>query len=72
MLSRGFARQLLANTAGQVSKKLHDGYDNDAFKERLCQNWFQKFRSGDFAFKGNQHSNRPVGLNGDEIKTTGD
>ena len=36
-------------------------YGDEALKERQCQNWFDKFRSGDFSLKDekpNQSNNR--------------
>ncbi|CAK9803100.1 hypothetical protein ANTQUA_LOCUS3582 [Anthophora quadrimaculata] len=35
----------------QAYKKLCAVYGNEALKERQCQNWFAKFRSGDFSIK---------------------
>ncbi|XP_014607008.1 PREDICTED: histone-lysine N-methyltransferase SETMAR-like [Polistes canadensis] len=55
--------------ARQDAKKIRDVYGNEALKERQCQDWFEKFRSGDFSLKDNQRSGRPVKLNEDEIKT---
>ena len=46
--------------ASQAHKKLYALYGNEALKERQCQNWFAKFRSGDFSLKDAQRSGRPV------------
>ncbi|KOX70315.1 Histone-lysine N-methyltransferase SETMAR [Melipona quadrifasciata] len=46
--------------ASQAHKKLCAVYGNEALKERQCQNWFAKFRSGDFSLKNAQRSGRPV------------
>ena len=46
--------------ASQAHKKLCALYGNVALKERQCQNWFAKFRSGDFSVKNAQRSGRPV------------
>ena len=37
--------------AAQVSKKLRDVYGEEALKDRQCQNWFDKFHSGDCSLK---------------------
>ncbi|XP_012240641.1 histone-lysine N-methyltransferase SETMAR-like [Bombus impatiens] len=41
---------------------------NEALKERRCQNWFAKFRSGDFSLKNAQRSGRPVEADETHIK----
>ncbi|EFN75091.1 Histone-lysine N-methyltransferase SETMAR, partial [Harpegnathos saltator] len=46
--------------ASQAHKKLCAVYGNEALKERQCQNWFARFRSGDFSLKNAQRSGRPV------------
>ena len=43
-----------------AQKKLCDIYGNEALKERQYQNWFAKFRSGDFLLKNAQRSGSPV------------
>ena len=46
---------------GKARKKLCAVYGDEALKERQCQNWFDKFRSGDFSLKDekpNQSNNR--------------
>ena len=45
--------------AAQAAKKLCDLYSEEALKDRQCQNWFIKFRSGDFSLKDEQRSGRP-------------
>ena len=35
--------------ASQAHKKLCAVYGDEALKERQCQNWFDKFRSGDIS-----------------------
>ena len=37
--------------ASQAHKYLCAVYGDEALKERQCQNWFAKFRSGDFSLK---------------------
>ena len=46
--------------ASQAHKKLYAVYGDEALKERQCQNWFDKFRSGDFSLKDEKRSDRPV------------
>ena len=36
--------------------------------ERQCQNWFSRFRSGDFDLKDAPRSGRPTEVDGDKIK----
>ena len=43
-------------------------YGDEALKERQCQNWFAKFRSGDFSLKDKKRSGRPVEVDDDLIK----
>ena len=43
-------------------------YGDEALKERQCQNWFDKFRSGDFSLKDEKRSDRPVEVDDDLIK----
>lgn len=54
--------------ASQAHKKLCAVYGNEALKERQCQNWFAKFRSGDFSLKNAQRSGRPVEVDETHIK----
>lgn len=54
--------------ASQAYKKLCSVYGNKAIKERQCQNWFTKFRAGDFALKDVKRSGRPVKGDNNTIK----
>ena len=54
--------------ASQAHKKLCAVYGDEALKERQCQNWFDKFRSGDFSLKDEKRSGRSVEVNDDLIK----
>ena len=58
--------------ASQVHKKLFDVYGDEALKERQCQYWFAKFRSGDFSLKDEERSGRPVEVDDDQIKAVTD
>lgn len=46
--------------ASQAHKKLCAIYGDEALKERQCQNWFAKFRSGDISLKNEKRSGRSV------------
>ena len=54
--------------ASQAHKKLRAVYGDEALKERQCQNWFDKFRSGDFSLKDEKCSDRPVEVDDDLIE----
>ena len=43
-------------------------YGEEALKDRQCRNWFDKFHSGDFSLKDEQHSGRPNEVDDDQIK----
>ena len=43
-------------------------YGEDVLKERQCQNWFAKFRSGNFDVEDAPRSGRPVEADEDTIK----
>ena len=47
---------------------MSDLYGDKALKERQCQNWFRKFRSGDFSLKDEPRSGRPNEVDDDQIK----
>ena len=55
--------------AEQVAKKLRSEYGDKALKERQCQNWFRKFRSGDFSLKDEPRSGRPNEVDVDQINS---
>ena len=48
--------------------KSYDVYYDEALKGRQCQNWFRKFRSGDFSLKDEPCSGRPNEVDDDKIK----
>lgn len=54
--------------AVQARKKLSDVYGEDVLTERQCQNWFAKFRSGNFDVEDAPRSGRPVKADEDTIK----
>ncbi|GFU49197.1 histone-lysine N-methyltransferase SETMAR [Trichonephila clavipes] len=60
--------EFLGKNASQAHKKLCAVYGDEALKERQCQNWFAKFRSGDFSLKDEKRSGRPVEVDNDLIK----
>ncbi|GFU22613.1 mariner Mos1 transposase [Trichonephila clavipes] len=43
-------------------------HGDEALKEQQCQNWFAKFRSGDFSLKDEKRSGCPVQVDDDLIK----
>ena len=43
-------------------------YGEKALKDRQCQNWFNKFRFGDFSLKNEERSSRPNEVNDDQIE----
>lgn len=53
-------------SASQSHKEFYALYDD---KEQQCQNWFLKFRSGDFLLKDEQRSGRPVEDDDAQIKS---
>ena len=53
---------------GQVRKKLYDVYGKNSLTERQCQNWFPRFRSGEFDLKDAPRSGRPTEVDDDKIK----
>ena len=54
--------------AVQARQKLCNVYGEDVLTERQCQNWFAKFRSGNFDVEDAPRSGRPVEANEDTIK----
>ena len=54
--------------AVQARKKLYDVYGERSLTERQCQNWFSRFRSGDFDLKDAPRSGRPTKVDDDKIK----
>ena len=53
--------------ASEAAKKLRNVYGEEVLKDRQCQNWFDKFGSGDFSLKGEQRSGRPNEVDDDQI-----
>ena len=54
--------------AVQARRKLCEVYGEDVLTERQCQNWFKKFRSGNFDVEDSSRSGRPVEADEDIIK----
>lgn len=54
--------------ARQACEKLRKVYGDDALQERQCQNWFKKFRAGDFDLKDAPRSGKPTEVDDDKIK----
>jgi len=43
-------------------------YGEDAVSERVCQNWFAKFRAGDTTCEDRERSDRSLVIDDDQIK----
>ncbi|GFX38104.1 HTH_48 domain-containing protein [Trichonephila clavipes] len=54
--------------AVQARKKLTDVYGEGVLTVRQCQNWFAKFRSGNFDFEDAPRLGRPIEADKDAIK----
>ncbi|KZC08453.1 Histone-lysine N-methyltransferase SETMAR [Dufourea novaeangliae] len=54
--------------AAEAHKEICEVYGVDCITDRTCQNWFKKFRSGDFSLKDDQRSGRPTEVDDDQIK----
>jgi len=50
-------------------KKKSAVYGEDAVSERVCQNWFAKFRAGDTTCEDYERSSRPLVIDDDQIKS---
>jgi len=44
-------------------------YRENAVSERVCQNWFAKFRAGDTTCEDRKRSGRPLVVDDDQIKS---
>ena len=54
--------------AEQARKKLYDVFDEKSLTERQGQNWFARFRSGDFDLKDAPRSGSPTEVDDDKMK----
>ena len=54
--------------AVQALKKFYDVYGEKSLTERQCQNWFARFRSGDFPLKDAPPSGRLTKVDDDKLK----
>lgn len=54
--------------ATQAHKEICDVYGNEALKKRQCQNWYAKFRRGNFSLNDEPRSGRPLDLYDDQIR----
>jgi len=50
------------------TRKKYAMYGEDAVNERVCQNWFAKFRAGDMTCEDRKRSGRLLMVDGDQIK----
>jgi len=55
--------------ATQTRKKICAVYGEDAVSERVCQNWFAKFRAGDTTCEDRERSGKPLMVDDDQIKS---
>lgn len=53
--------------AAQAHREICDVYGEGSLTERMCQNWFARFRSGDFNLDDAPRSGRPSEVNDDEL-----
>ena len=51
------------------TQKFCAAYGEDAMTDQTCQNWFAKFRAGDFLLGDAPQSGRPVEVDRDQIET---
>jgi len=51
--------------ATQTRKKLCAVYEEDAVSERVCQNWFAKFHTGNTTCEDRVRSSRPLVVDND-------
>ncbi|GFY17909.1 histone-lysine N-methyltransferase SETMAR [Trichonephila clavipes] len=63
-----YAKYRKGKNAVQARKKLTDVYGEGVLTVRQCQNWFAKFRSGNFDVEDAPRSGRPVEADKDAIK----
>ncbi|XP_018049505.1 PREDICTED: histone-lysine N-methyltransferase SETMAR-like [Atta colombica] len=54
--------------ATEAREKLRRVYGRNVVKERQCQNWFARFRDGDFSVKDAHRSGMPSKIDDDEMK----
>ncbi|VDD77281.1 unnamed protein product [Mesocestoides corti] len=53
--------------AAEAHKAICEVYGSDCITENTCQNWFKKFRSGDFSLKDKRRSGRPSEVDNQKI-----
>ena len=58
----------LGNNATQATKNICNVYGEDILKIRTCQDWFSKFRSGDFGLENKTKKGRPPVLNDEDLE----
>ncbi|GBL98271.1 hypothetical protein AVEN_174072-1 [Araneus ventricosus] len=55
--------------AAETHKNVCEVYDVGCLTERRCQNWFEKFPSGNLSLKDDKRSGRPTEVSDEQIKT---
>ena len=58
----------LQKTATQATQSIQSAYGVDALQVRTCQNWFNRFTSGDFDLNDKERSGRPVEADDDRLE----
>ena len=72
-IPEGYFRYILlfyfrkGKNAAQAHRKLCSVYDDEGLSERQCQNWFARFRSGNFDVKDESRPGRLIVERVDEI-----
>ncbi|XP_025264338.1 histone-lysine N-methyltransferase SETMAR-like [Camponotus floridanus] len=54
--------------ATEAREELRQVYGRNVIEKRQCQNWFARFRGGDFSVKDAHRSGRPSEIDDDKIK----
>ena len=58
----------LGRNATQATKVICSVYGDNAVTVRTCQNWFERFRQGDFSLEDKERSGRPLEMVTDELE----
>ena len=58
------------NSETKVTRNICGTYNENVLKERTCQRWFSKFRSGDFGFKKKDKSEKKKKYDLNDINET--
>ena len=50
------------------TKLICSAYSDDVLDVRTCQNWFARFKAGNFDLKDKEHTGRPVEVDDDFLQ----